>query len=76
MEYDTEFEHRLRVAVSALNISRGAYAGGWDLYTPEDMARNIARVEDLMDATRDNLLELERVYVDLLNRHRVRALDA
>lgn len=76
MDTDLELEQRLRVAVSALNVSRSDYAGSWHLYTPEDMARNIARAEDLMDATRDNLLELERVYVDLLNRHRVRALDA
>ena len=75
MEYDTEFEHRLRVAVSALNISRGAYAGGWHLYTPDDLARNVRRVEDLMEETRDNLLDLERVYVDLLARHRAALRD-
>jgi hypothetical protein len=70
MEYDQELEHRLQPAVSALNTSRGAYAGGWHLYTREDLERNVARVEALMEETRDNLLDLERVYVDLLARHR------
>lgn len=75
MEYDTEFEHRLRVAVSALNISRSAYAGDWHLYTPADLERNVRRVENLMEDTRENLNDLERVYVDLLARHRAALRD-
>ena len=66
MDYDIDLEHRVRVAVSALNISRGAYAGAWHLYTPEDVERNVSRIEQLMEETRENITDLERVYVELL----------
>lgn len=58
-------EDRVRAAVSALNRSRGEYAGGWNLYTPEDTAAALARLEILASDTREHLTALDAVILDV-----------
>lgn len=60
-----ELENEVRVAVSRLNRSQSAYAGGWSLYTASEVAKVIERLESIRAEKLEAIEDVERVLVSL-----------